>query len=112
MSFGTIQARDTEGIPHEIQLDAETVKAILTIIRTQGKADSRFDINLAEGKVAESELHKLIENGTIELKRDFKASETGNVCVEYMSRSKPSGISVSLADWWAFMLSGDKYNDE
>jgi hypothetical protein len=32
------------------------------------------------------------------------AHKTGNICIEYYSRGKPSGISVSEADFWVYML--------
>ena len=45
----------------------------------------------------------LLKNGlTIEVKNDFK-SETGNVALEYFCRNKPSGISVSQADYYIYL---------
>ena len=37
---------------------------------------------------------------TIEVKRDLRAKETGNVYIEYESRNKLSGIETTTADWW------------
>jgi hypothetical protein len=70
-----------------------------------------FDISLLEGEVAEIRLKQLFGNKTIEVKRDFETFRTGNIAIEYMSRGKPSGLSVTKADWWAFVMSGD-LNDE
>ena len=44
---------------------------------------------------------------TIEVKTDYKALQTGNVFVEYFSRGKESGISVSQSDWYCFIISND-----
>lgn len=48
---------------------------------------------------------------TIEIKEDFKCEETGNIGLEYHCRGKPSGISVSKADYYLYKAhepSGDK----
>ncbi len=92
--------------------EQQTLKLLLQKARSSGKADNRFDLNLAEGKQAESDLLALLGDNTIEVKRDFAASTTGNFAVEFMCRNKPSGISTTKADWWAFVPSGDFYNDE
>jgi len=67
-----------------------------------GGADSRFDINLLEGKVSESELSDILQ--TVEVKKDYKTHKTGNIAVEFESRGKPSGIATTEAEWWAFVL--------
>lgn len=41
---------------------------------------------------------------TIEVKEDFTCARTGNVGLEYSCRGKPSGISVSKADFYAYKL--------
>lgn len=66
-------------------------------------SDFRYDLKV--GQVAEKQLAKMLQSNTIEVKRDFKASRTGHVFVEFFSRGKPSGISTTEADFWAFMLS-------
>ena len=40
----------------------------------------------------------------IEVKTDFLVGKTGNLCIEYHSRGKSSGIMTSKADYWAFVL--------
>ena len=57
----------------------------------------------------EKELAHIFTNSKIEVKRDLKALNTGNVFVEYMSRGKPSGLSTTEADWYCFNL-GKKYH--
>jgi hypothetical protein len=37
-----------------------------------------------------------------EVKRDSRMDNTGNICIEYESNSKPSGIAVSKADYWVY----------
>lgn len=54
--------------------------------------------------MAESWLADVLQNRTVEIKRDFKASRTGRVFVEFFSRDKPSGISTTEADFWAFII--------
>ncbi len=38
----------------------------------------------------------------VELKTDFKASNTGNVFLEYKSHGHPSGIVTTHATWWVW----------
>jgi hypothetical protein len=72
------------------------------------KFNSNFKYDLEVGKVAEQALADILENKTIEVKRDLKAKTTGNVFVEFESRGKPSGIATSEADFWCFVL-GDRF---
>lgn len=69
----------------------------------QYNSDFRYDLKV--GKVAEEQLANILQNKKIEVKRDFKASQTGRVFVEFFSRGKPSGIDKTEADYWAFMIS-------
>jgi hypothetical protein len=110
--YGVVNGIDENGKSTTITITDGLVSSILSILRKQGKAENRFDINLAEGKQAESELLMLIGDSTIEVKRDFMASKTGNVAIEFMCGGKPSGISVTTADWWAFDLAGEQFEDE
>ena len=66
--------------------------------------NSNFKYDLKVGQVAEQALADILENKTIEVKRDLKAKTTGNVFVEFESRGKPSGIAKSEADFWCFVL--------
>lgn len=48
---------------------------------------------------------------TIEIKEDFTCRKTGNIGLEYHCRGKPSGISVSKADFYLYKAhepSGEK----
>ena len=51
-------------------------------------------------------------NGKFEVKRDRMSSKTGNIAIEIECSGKPSGITATEADWFVYILSGDKYNDE
>jgi hypothetical protein len=73
---------------------------------------SDFDIDLKFGQEAEELVRHIGTTATIEVKRDKWTCKTGNVAVEYKSRGKPSGIAVTKAEWWAFVLSDSPFNDE
>lgn len=76
-------------------------------------ADYRFDLDLRKGEIGEKLLASVLGGDTtIEVKRDFIVSTTGNIAIEYKSRGKDSGIITSEAEWWAFVLSGPHYEDE
>lgn len=78
-------------------------------------ADYRFDLDLPKGQVAEKLLRDILcgqtTGTTVEVKRDYKVSTTGNVAIEYRSRGRNSGIAISKADWWAIAFSGPSYDD-
>lgn len=74
-------------------------------------ARSKWDISLAKGNAGEAEVLKALTGmalGTVEVKRDARAATTGNLYVEYAQHIGgawiPSGISVTGADAWAFVL--------
>lgn len=68
-----------------------------------GLARKGFDLDLKDGLKAESDLANILmdRGGKVEVKRDFKARETGNVFVELLHRGKPSGLSTTESEWWA-----------
>lgn len=41
---------------------------------------------------------------TVEIKEDFMCAKTGNVCVEYESRGKPSGINSTKASMYFYKI--------
>ena len=72
---------------------------------------SGWDLDYATGLVGEQLVNELLTNGKkVEVKRDMRWAETGNVYVEtrcwYNSENtwKDSGLLVSEADYWAFVL--------
>lgn len=64
--------------------------------------DFRWDLEV--GQLAERWLGDVLSGNTIEVKRDFVASRTGNVFVEFFCRGKPSGLATTQATHWAFVL--------
>ena len=76
---------------------------------------AEFDLDLEYGQEGEGLvkwlIHELAAN-RIEVKRDRKLQETGNVYIEYFCRGKPSGIDVTKSRWWAEVLPGEGYGDE
>jgi len=67
--------------------------------------DFKYDLKL--GQVGEKYLSSILSEKKVEVKTDFKANKTGNVFIEYESRNKPSGISTSESDFYAFILSNE-----
>lgn len=72
---------------------------------------SSFDLDFGYGRDGENLVEELLTGGkTIEVKRDRRWSETGNIYIEvecWYQRSnswEPSGLSVTEAAYWAFVL--------
>jgi hypothetical protein len=67
--------------------------------------DKRFDIDLAYGNIHEQQVAEMLEGAKIEVKTERnKWAETGNICLEYESYGKPSGIASTEADYWFHRL--------
>ena len=72
--------------------------------------DSNWDLDLRAGLEGESKVADLLSLDTLEVKTDRRWWETGNVYIEtecwYQSSQswEPSGIRVSKATHWAFVL--------
>jgi hypothetical protein len=75
--------------------------------------EPRFDVDFARGKIGEdlvSALPDMFLSGKLEVKTDSKAIKTGNFYVETWQKSyysdewKQSGINLSEADYWAFVI--------
>lgn len=73
-----------------------------------------FDIDFDRGRVGESlveELPEAISQGKVEVKTDYRAIDTGNFYIETWqygredeSDKRQSGINVTKADSWAFVI--------
>lgn len=88
-----------------VSLTAEQVREIMRQLRAAGHAEKAFDVNLAEGRLAETELVRLLGGeAKVEVKRDLMAPTTKRVAIEYRCRGKPSGIATTTAEWWAFHI--------
>jgi hypothetical protein len=72
--------------------------------------DSNWDLDLRAGESGESYLADLLHADTIEVKTDRRWKETGNIfieteCFQQSTQTwEPSGISISKATHWAFVL--------
>lgn len=64
------------------------------VILEEHSTIKEFDI---KGKYKDKEI-------TFEVKWDIMAEKTGNVAIEYESRGKMSGISVTQADYWIYKI--------
>ncbi len=65
---------------------------------------SQFDLDLEFGEFYEDQLAEIFGTKKVEVKADTRWKDTGNLAVEYECFDKPSGISVTKADYWAFAL--------
>ena len=67
-----------------------------------------FDVDLAFGEKYEGCLADLLNRGRVEVKteRDLWV-DTGNIAVEIRCNGKPSGLSVTKADYWAHIMTKD-----
>ena len=66
------------------------------------KADrKKFDLDLAYGTVREDRVAEMLQDKKIEVKSEKDLwQKTGNICVEYESWGKPSGIEATESDYW------------
>lgn len=78
--------------------------------------NSSFDLDFSYGKIGESLVDELLTGGkTVEVKRDRRWHQTNNVYIEvecWYNNSdswEPSGLSVSQASYWAFVLEGSVF---
>jgi hypothetical protein len=73
--------------------------------------DEKFDIQFSEAVIAERRLGEIFTAktiGSVELKTEtWLWEQTGNLCIEYRCDGKPSGISVTKADYWVHELRRD-----
>lgn len=72
------------------------------------KYNNDFKYDLKVGQVAEERLADILQNKTIEVKRDLQAIQTGNIFIEYESRNKPSGIATTQAHYWCYFINNSR----
>lgn len=61
----------------------------------------KFDIDLQYGTVREEKIADMLQNKKIEVKSERDLwQKTGNICIEYQSYGKPSGIDATESDYW------------
>ena len=70
----------------------------------------KFDLDLEYGQIREDRIADMLTNKKIEVKSERGMwMKTGNICIEYESYGKPSGIMATEADYWVHILAnGDK----
>ena len=65
------------------------------------KDGKKFDIDLQYGTIKEEKIIDMFVNKKIEVKSERGMwMKTGNICIEYESYGKPSGIITTEADFW------------
>lgn len=70
--------------------------------------ESKYNLKVLEHN-NDNRYDLLVENQTgyrigIEIKEDFMSHSTGNIAIEYHSRGKPSGISVTQAEIYIYKV--------
>tara|TARA_R110000803_G_scaffold814_1_gene2812 strand:- start:1836 stop:2264 length:429 start_codon:yes stop_codon:yes gene_type:complete len=61
----------------------------------------KFDIDLAYGTIREEKIVDMMTNKKIEVKSEKDLwQKSGNICIEYESWGKPSGIRATESDYW------------
>ena len=72
--------------------------------------NKNFDLDLEYGVNGENLVLKIFDGSKkVEVKTDRMAHKTGNIAVEYECGGKPSGISKTEADYWAFIIKNGAY---
>ena len=65
------------------------------------KDRKKFDIDLQFGSIREDKIADMLTNKKIEVKSERGMwMKTGNICIEYESWNKPSGIKATESDYW------------
>jgi hypothetical protein len=76
------------------------------------KRKANWDLDRLDGEAAEHMLAQLLKESNIEVKHDKQAMKTGRVFIEteceYKTGWGPSGINVTEAEAWAFILDLEK----
>ena len=61
----------------------------------------KFDLDLQYGEIREQKIADMLTGKKIEVKSERDTwMKTGNICIEYESWSKPSGIRATESDYW------------
>jgi hypothetical protein len=61
----------------------------------------KFDIDLEYGTIREDKIAEMLTGKKIEVKSEKDLwQKSGNICIEYESWGKPSGIRATEADYW------------
>ena len=61
----------------------------------------KFDLDLTYGEIREEKIAEMLTNKKVEVKSERDIwQNTGNICIEYESLGKPSGIRATESDYW------------
>jgi hypothetical protein len=61
----------------------------------------KFDLDLQYGTIREEKIAEMLTNKKIEVKSERDIwQKSGNICIEYESWNKPSGIRATESDYW------------
>jgi hypothetical protein len=76
-------------------------KSEVTGVKPTKKDRKKFDIDLKYGTIREEKIAEMLTNKKIEVKSERDMwMKTGNICIEYESWNKPSGIKATESDYW------------
>ena len=65
------------------------------------KDQKKFDLDLQYGEIREQKIADMLTGKKIEVKSERDTwMKTGNICIEYESWNKPSGIRATESDYW------------
>ena len=68
---------------------------------TNKKDMKKFDLDLQYGQIREDKIAEMFTDKKIEVKSERGMwMKTGNICIEYQSYGKPSGIAATESDYW------------
>lgn len=67
--------------------------------------------HIGSGKGYDLLLEKDGKHITVEVKEDFISDTSGNIAIEFESRRKPSGISVTSANYWVYVVHSPFYSE-
>jgi len=73
--------------------------------------DNKFDIDLSKAQIREKELRDILGKAKVEVKTDSIWKKSRKLAIEFRCRGKPSGISVSQAEYYAFILDANGYTE-
>jgi len=61
----------------------------------------KFDLDLTYGEIREEKIASMLTDKKVEVKSERDIwQNTGNICIEYESWGKPSGIRATESDYW------------
>ena len=87
-----------------------STRAEVTGVKPTKENRKKFDLDLEFGEIREDKIREMLENKKIEVKSERGMwMQTGNICIEYESYGKESGIRATESDYWFHNLCvGDK----